>query len=729
MRLPLRLLPAALLALTFGPVASAQEPQADGVFVTVNNPITEGGISQIKSQVDAARNAPRKNIKKVVFNFNPDGKDAATEAFGTSYELAKYIRTLRDNGVMTIAFVRGKTTRHTVLPVLACDELVMSSDARLGEVSSKDRPLDQNERQVYEQIAGVVRAGPVLKMIDKDVRLVQAQYKGSTIYVDLQRIQKMDPAYAEVQATNLTPVPMAAAVELYGVEQAFKFKLCSQPANTLDEVREKYGLSADALKADKLGGRAMQPVRIVLEGPVDTAMREKVRRQVETAKGKKENTFFFEFKTAPGGEPTAAYGLANDLLELGNSPDYPARTIAFVPRDAPDYAIFPALACHELYMYKGPDPRQEAVLGDFSTLVGGPNQPQKRGGGGVNPRFVKDSLVELAEKTGHPKLLVEGMFDHNLVIIRARNQRDGERRLMTDEELKALQDQGWVRDSQVKHKGTLLRLTASTAESLRLAKTVNSQEVSEVYSQFGLEATAVRAAEPSWLDDFAAMLRRPGVSILLIIIGIAGLVLEMKAPGLVIPGVVAAVCFILFFWAQTQLGGQLIYLAIMLFLLGLALIGIEIFLIPGFGVTGVCGILLVLAGLVLAGLDKAPESTSDWVDLVRSMLTYGLTMAGAAVLAFVLSRYLPKIPYANRLMLVPPEDRAEVEDLPHLPGVEAAVSMLGQVGTATSMLRPSGTAKFGDRFIDVVSEGDFIAPGTPIQVIEVEATRIVVKRV
>jgi membrane-bound serine protease (ClpP class) len=80
-------------------------------------------------------------------------------------------------------------------------------------------------------------------------------------------------------------------------------------------------------------------------------------------------------------------------------------------------------------------------------------------------------------------------------------------------------------------------------------------------------------------------------------------------------------------------------------------------------------------------------------------------------------------------MLVPPEDRPESEELPPLPGVDVAVSLLGQVGTATSMLRPSGTAKFGDRYIDVVTDGEFIHPDTPIQVIEVEGTRIVVKRV
>ena len=77
---------------------------------------------------------------------------------------------------------------------------------------------------------------------------------------------------------------------------------------------------------------------------------------------------------------------------------------------------------------------------------------------------------------------------------------------MSDDDLKALRDKGWVLDSQVKHKGTLLRLTASTAESLRIAKVVNSKDVSEVYSQFGVDAQVVRAAEPSWLDNFAAVL-------------------------------------------------------------------------------------------------------------------------------------------------------------------------------------------------------------------------------
>jgi membrane-bound ClpP family serine protease len=82
------------------------------------------------------------------------------------------------------------------------------------------------------------------------------------------------------------------------------------------------------------------------------------------------------------------------------------------------------------------------------------------------------------------------------------------------------------------------------------------------------------------------------------------------------------------------------------------------------------------------------------------------------------------------LILVPPEDKIDLEDeASPLPGVDQAVSLLGHVGTATSMLRPAGMAQFGERYVDVVTEGDFIEPGTPVQVVEVEGTRIVVKRV
>jgi membrane-bound ClpP family serine protease len=720
----IRLAPAALLGLLLVSPASAQQapPQADGMFVTVQNPISAAEISRIKGVIDAARSNPRKNIKKIVFDFNPEGKEAASDNYGDCGELANYIQqNLIANGVTTIAFVHGKTTRHTVLPVLACDDVVMSSGAQIGQVSSPEKPLPQFQIEHYMTVARIERAGAVLKMIDKDVRLVQARYRGNTIYADARKLDGKDTRYADVQRFgDQTPLPLSTGVELYGVEQARKFGLCKIQKEDWNEIKELYGLSDESIRTDPLGGQAIKPVRVSIEGTIDTALREKVGRQIKIARGRQENTFFFILETTQGGDPSAARSLADDIIALGNDK---CRTIAFVPGKSPELAIFVAFACQEIVMYKGPTQEDEAVIGDFETMVAG--QEKRR----VNAEFVRQNLESIAEQTGRSKLIVQGLFDKNLEIVRARDNETGDRLLMPIDDLKAPERKGWVREATVKAKGTYLKLNATNASNLKIAKTIGNKDVNEVYAMYGVEAKDVRSSEPSWLDDFASFLRRTPVSILLVIVGIAGLVLELKAPGLIVPGVISAICFVLFFWAQTQLGGQLIYLAIMLFLLGLALLGIEIFLLPGFGVAGVSGILLILAGLVLAGLDKAPESTQDWVDLVGKMLRYGLTMAGAGVLAFILSRYLPKIPYANRLMLVPPEDQVDLDESSPLPGVDAAANLLGQVGTTTSMLRPSGSAKFGDRYIDVVTEGDFIAVGTPIQVVEVEGTRIVVKKI
>jgi membrane-bound serine protease (ClpP class) len=733
--LRLAAVPAVLATLLFASAVRAQNKPAevDGIFVTVPNPINEGHINRIRTDVEKQRTMPGRNLKIVIFDFNPDGKNAATESYGPASELADYIQSLTKNGVTPVAWVHGNVTRHTVLPVLACEELTMASGSAIGQVWSADRAVTELQTTHYLRLAGLTRAGAVLKMIDRDVKLVKAKLKGADIFVDLRKVEgpAKDAAYSEVIVTDRTPL-LGPGVQLYDIGQATRFLRMTYQADDRAALKEKFRLSDTSDRVGRIDGQP-RGCRIVLQGPITMPLKEQVRRQIESAKAQKEkeNTFFFVLETSSGGDPQVARDLADLILELGSNPNDKAHTIAFIPDKAPDLAIFVALACHDIFMYMGSDPSQEAVLGDFSTYLGVDQQKNAKGPQPRDPNFIRQSLGQIAEKSekGIPPVLLDGLFYPNIEIVRATNHKTGETKLMTADDLKGPAGKDWGNPRTIKPKGVLLKFNASLAKNERLVRTTNNKDITEVYRELGLE-NAVRNADPSWLDDFAAFLRRPGVSILLVIVGIAGLVLELKAPGLVIPGVIAAVCFILFFWAQTQLGGQLIYLAIMLFLLGLALLGIEIFLIPGFGVTGVCGILLILCGLVLAGLDKAPESSSDWVDLVGRMLRYGLTMAGAVILAFILSRFLPSIPYANRLMLRPPEDRTDLEAEPSaLPGVDAAAALLGQVGMTTSMLRPSGTAKFGDRYIDVVTEGDFIAPGTSIQVVEVEGTRIVVKKV
>jgi membrane-bound ClpP family serine protease len=221
---------------------------------------------------------------------------------------------------------------------------------------------------------------------------------------------------------------------------------------------------------------------------------------------------------------------------------------------------------------------------------------------------------------------------------------------------------------------------------------------------------------------------------LLVVIGFIGLILELKVPGTAVPGIASALCFILVFWAHTQFSGQVAVLAGLLFLLGFVLLLMEVFVIPGFGVCGITGILLMLISLALVTFGSTygsmPQTGEEWLAFGARMAQYFLAVIAATFGAFILARYLPQIPGANRLMLVPPTEKvgSEVEE-PALPGAAYAASLLGAVGTAVTVLRPAGTVLFGDRYVDVVTEGVYVPAGARVQVIEVEGTRIVVKEV
>jgi membrane-bound serine protease (ClpP class) len=167
----------------------------------------------------------------------------------------------------------------------------------------------------------------------------------------------------------------------------------------------------------------------------------------------------------------------------------------------------------------------------------------------------------------------------------------------------------------------------------------------------------------------------------------------------------------------------------MLFVLGLMLLMIEVFVTPGFGAAGIFGILLMLGSLALVTMNEVPRDTEEWTAFGGKMATYLFGMMAGIVAAFVLARFLPHVPYANRLMLQAPDEAPGGADAVALPGAAQAASLLGAIGTAATALRPAGSVRFGDEYVDVVTEGGFVPSGSRVQVVEVEGNRIVVKEV
>jgi membrane-bound ClpP family serine protease len=178
-----------------------------------------------------------------------------------------------------------------------------------------------------------------------------------------------------------------------------------------------------------------------------------------------------------------------------------------------------------------------------------------------------------------------------------------------------------------------------------------------------------------------------------------------------------------------------LWLAVLLFLLGLILIGVEIFVIPGFGVTGISGILMLLVSLALVTLDKKPETSQEWVNFGGTLSLLGFSLVGAIIVAMLLARSLPSLPYAHRLVLQPPGEAAAVMEEAGLADTAAdrlspaMLALLGAIGVAVTPLRPAGMARFGDDFVDVVAEGSYVEAGLRVQVIEIEGNRVTVKEV
>src|SRR5262245_53758129 len=187
---PLKLILPALLAGLILPVAPAQEPRQqppeDGIFIPVYNPITSEVTNRVRNVAEEARSGKNgRTIAKIIFDFNPSGREASAPDFGPCYDLAKYIRNLHN--VMTVAYVHHKVSRHTVLPVLACKELVMGApDASwIGKVIDDPRgKLDPQDAKVYQEYAGEARAAVVQKMFDAGVEVMKGRRNNAEFYYD-----------------------------------------------------------------------------------------------------------------------------------------------------------------------------------------------------------------------------------------------------------------------------------------------------------------------------------------------------------------------------------------------------------------------------------------------------------------------------------------------------------------------------------------------------------------
>lgn len=757
--LPLLVLAAVCSLLSFSSIR-AQDKPVEGQVVQIPTTIT----TEIKDRLRANLAGPLKRFADgparqggrfvLVCDFNPDGKTAACDDFGASYSLATFLRSLHQDhpGVTTVAFVHGDVRAHSVLPALACSTLVFSNNGRLGQVAAKGIP--RPEQAAYEEVTKNRYPLPLVrKMFDPNVEVVKAgdQYLDSN--------QKPRPAGVPVDGLPFNEVAF------YPFAQARELGLCQQQASAdVAAVALLYNLPRTGPQ------RSLDQVvcwRIPVEGMFTGELVEQTKRRVERAIKARATHILLDLSCG-GGEPDEAYKLGMYLAGLKERKlDVPVETIAFVRATARNLAVFPAFGCNRIVLQQEGDAGKElnpdaeddslpgvARLGGFSHYLTRhpqleelqqPGQPPPADLEQRKQKVISDleeslstKLTDVAKKQMYSPVLAAGMVNRGMrihLVERAVGAAGGQTYL-TEEQYQADQRgkkewrsvkvvKPWL--GQPRHEGRYLTLTAGQAKELGVAHAV-VKDLDDLYTQEGLPPAEVRTVEPDWLDGLAEFLRSPWTSAFLVMIGITCLILELKMPGVGLPGVVAAICFVLFFWSHSQLHGQITWLAILLFVLGLVLIGIEIFVLPGFGVCGISGVLLLLVSLGLIAYGHWPTTTEEWMKFGNKAGPFSLSLLGSLVMVAVIVRYLPHIPVLNRLMLRP-ADEAEADLTPEHPQHAELRALLGAIGVAATPLRPAGKTQFGESFIDVVAEGGYIRPGTRVQVVEVEGNRVVVKEV
>ena len=459
-----------------------------------------------------------------------------------------------------------------------------------------------------------------------------------------------------------------------------------------------------------------QKVIIEFNGPIGSMLEQYVFRKIEEAKRLDADVIIIQIDS-PGGLVEESFNIANRLHEI----DW-ARTVAFVPREALSGAAFVALGCDEIFM--APD----ATLGDAGPIFMDPDFQFRHA-----PEKYRSVLAQrvrtLADLTGRSPALAEAMVDMDLTVYRVKNRKDGKEAFMSDAEIKSSPDPAqWeklepVHESREKH---FLTVKGTRAVELGLADgTASTRE--ELARQLGFKGNFI-VLRYTFVDTLIYILNYPVVTGLLFIVGLVGLYIEFSSPGIGIGGLLAALCFGIFFWSH-YLGGTAGWLELVLFAAGVAFVLVEIFIIPGFGVPGISGVLLIIVSLVMACQDTLiPRTPREWATFSVTLQTLFVAGAVFLLIAYFLNSRLRMIPVLNRIMLPPPgpDGRIDSERVAGNAPANAAGPSVGDRGTALSLLRPAGKADFAGRRLDVVTDGDFIEKGRKIEIVEISGSRIVV---
>ncbi len=694
-----------------------------GSTIRITLPINRKTADRVERFVERSlRRAVEEHARPVlIFQFEtPDdqGKDFAGQTkFSDAYGLAGYLTSRDLNQALTVAYIPKSLTGHAVLVALACDEIFMAPEAVLGPIAAEPGSVGSTERSAYKEIANrrkTVPAEVALWLLDPTYTVYQVQTEISTEYVDANGLDELAEKRTIQSKTPLTELVGGQPGELTG-QEARKLGFVAALARSRDDVANMLDLPAKAIQEDPSMFADWRPIRVDLKGPIDGEKVSQAQRIIEEEVRVNEANFVCLWIDSPGGSPADSIVFAEVLRALDPGR---VRTVAYIPNQALSDAALIALACDDVVMHPA------AELGGSGAYA-----------------LSRDDVKYAVEAIRAPNSpwqhrswsLVAAMVDPDLEVFECSQlsqtayfcEEELEQR---NAELAVLDPKAprWQKGQQVTTPGQPFQVDGerAVADGLAAATVESFTEFRDLYNV----KDDLKPLEPSWADVLVDALASPGAAALLLTIAFVALYFELNVPGIGVGGFVATICFLLFFWAH-YLGGTAGWLEIILFLSGISCLLLEVFVLPGFGVFGLGGGFLVLASLILASQTFVlPRNAYQLAQLQQSLLGMAGAALGIVLAGILLRHWLPKAPIINRMYLAPPEGE-EAQVIARRESLVYLDELVGQRGTTTTQLTPSGKARFGDVLIDVISDGEVVARGTPIEVVEVHGNRVLVRTV
>jgi membrane-bound serine protease (ClpP class) len=476
---------------------------------------------------------------------------------------------------------------------------------------------------------------------------------------------------------------------------------------------------------------AVKAFLIPCKGLIDDGLYKSIQRRTQIALDRGSEYLIYEIGTYGGLLESADDISKYFILDVGKK----ARTAAYVTTEAISAGALISVSCQDIIML------ENTTIGDCApiTLPGGELKGVERE---KVESFTRAAFDRASEANGYPQALLRAMVTMQIEVYQVRNLETGELeyfegdRMPKDPNAYDLENKELiVKDDEI------LTLTASKAHELGIARAV-VEDSAEAFEFLAERDGVTFEGEPkvlytNWSEKMVRWLNRPEIMGILVMLALLGVYVEFNTPGVGLPGLVAVICFAIIIGSK-YLVGMANWVEVALFAVGLVLLMVEIFVLPGFGVAGFSGILFILAGLFGMLIKNPPDevpwprTTLDWGLFLDGVLGLSIGFVGFVVLAWLFSKYLPKSELLSGLLLAPAAAKR---------GTEMEVSMttepesstvrvdVGDLGEVVSKLRPAGRARFGDCVVDCVAEGDFLDNGTKVKIIEIQGNRVVVKRV